>query len=104
MRDVRTETGISASNTIRAPASTAIRNSAPSRTDPGIRRLTEPPNSIRAACGIRSPTQPTRPQSATMEDVIRAEARIAVNLRRLTEIPSDRASSSGSESAASFQR
>ena len=105
MSAVSTPGGTSMVAMVRHSVSTASRNAAPSSMASGSSRPKSGPTSRRAACGIRSPTQPMMPLTATAAAVISVAAATTTSVRSLrVSTPSARASSSGSASRFMRQR
>src|SRR5688572_7997932 len=101
---VRTPGGTSIVAIVRQSVSTASRNAAPSSMASGSSRPKSGPTRRRAACGIRSPTQPMMPLTATAAAVMSVAAATTTMRRRLVSTPRARASSSGRASRFMRQR
>ena len=78
---VRIPSGISMDVAPLAISSTSRRNVLPIRRDAGRSFLKSGPAAILAICGMISPTQPMRPPTATMEDVILSLIHILMSAR-----------------------
>jgi len=96
--------GVSTRAVLRAAVSTISMKAAPSSIEAGSRRAKFGPISMRAICGIISPIQPMTPAIATMLAVISVAAAMTRPRSRPTSTPSERASSSPSESTPMRQR
>src|SRR5262249_47623058 len=90
--------GVSTRARLRPRVSTTSMKVAPSNMAAGSRRSKFGPTSMRAMCGIIKPPQPMTPEIATTLAVIKVAAAMTRARSRGTSTPSERASSSPSES------
>src|SRR5262249_3837998 len=94
---VKMPSGSSTSAAGRASVSMSSRYPPPSRAAVGNSRAKSGPTSERARCGTTRPTQPIMPAVATLAEVVSVAAETIATRSGAVAMPSERASSSGSD-------